>query len=404
MSNPCAGCSKNVYVTEEVKAAGFHWHKLCFKCQDSACGITLKLNSFNAHEGKVYCKTHIPNPTHTHVPVEVQTQKDLRTPKKTAEGCGTAHKQAGKKPLVGYGIDLATCSPSLVQDLIELEKAKARRAEAEAEAHKAEARKAKAETRKAEAEKRKAEARKAEAETRKAEIEASKAEPHKAVVHVSGARPGNAYGADLERLVKEMDIFKLTYLDVWTPSKRTRSQQVAFKQSVIQFYRPKSRGNLNCMILNKCYPRDTVVAVHIWKKCTDGKGLRSFGLSETDVDDPRNGLLLVKPIEEAFDNKQLCFIYNAFNQKHECLIVDPLLGAKQVFKTNKRVRFSDIEGKPLCHPPNAIPYRRLLQWHAKCTIERAKRSKWLSNEDVENIEISFDVSDGVCCWAADISC
>eukprot|EP00128_Syssomonas_multiformis_P010358 Colp12_sorted_trinity150504_noHs@3834 len=114
MSNPCAGCGKTVYVTEEVKAADVHWHKLCFKCQDPACGITLKLTTFKAHEGKVYCSAHVPKPTHTQVADDVKTQHALHTPKKTAEGLGTAQKGTGEKPSVGadaVGIVHATSAP-----------------------------------------------------------------------------------------------------------------------------------------------------------------------------------------------------------------------------------------------------------------------------------------------------
>ena len=46
-----------------------------------------------------------------------------------------------------------------------------------------------------------------------------------------------------------------------------------------------------------------------------------------DIDDPRNGLLLAKPIEWAFDTSQLCFIYDKDFNHYSALLLNRALAA-----------------------------------------------------------------------------
>ena len=103
MSNvpKCGACGKSVYPTEKVDAVSKAWHKACFKCQDESCHITLNLNTFKGHEGKVYCAQHVPKPKATSVADDVATKTALSAPKKQAEGLGLAQKGTGEKPTVG---------------------------------------------------------------------------------------------------------------------------------------------------------------------------------------------------------------------------------------------------------------------------------------------------------------
>ncbi len=56
-----------------------------------------------------------------------------------------------------------------------------------------------------------------------------------------------------------------------------------------------------------------LTAAHIWPtRQAQSPFLKAFRLTEEDVDSPRNGLLLLSAIEQAFDRKQLCFIHNPF--------------------------------------------------------------------------------------------
>jgi len=56
----CVACGKTAYPTESISAANQTWHKLCFKCQDSSCSISLTLKTFHVSGEKVFCPIHVP--------------------------------------------------------------------------------------------------------------------------------------------------------------------------------------------------------------------------------------------------------------------------------------------------------------------------------------------------------
>jgi len=64
-ANKCNACGKTVYKAEALLAMNVSWHKGCFKCQESGCGITLNLKNFKGSGGKVYCSKHVPMPKAT---------------------------------------------------------------------------------------------------------------------------------------------------------------------------------------------------------------------------------------------------------------------------------------------------------------------------------------------------
>jgi hypothetical protein len=190
-------------------------------------------------------------------------------------------------------------------------------------------------------------------------------------------------------------------LDCWEgSSSRTKDEQIDFKNNLIIYY---NCGGINteqikCMILNKFFDRTLVRAAHIWKSATKGVGLPEFGLKESDINNERNGLLLYESIEKAFDHKQLCFIYNPFsgylhvkilciNLKNMFIIDDSQLR----MNLNETRKFNDIDGYILILPKDIYPYRRLLNWHARCAYKTAKLNKWI--DDNENFEDFFYLSD-----------
>lgn len=152
------------------------------------------------------------------------------------------------------------------------------------------------------------------------------------------------------------------------------------------------------MITNKYFSRHMVRASHIWKFATHGIGLAEFQLSGTDVSNERNGLLLLESIEQAFDSKKLCFIYDPFagalklkllgnDLRSRFLVGDPgLRGACGETRT-----FGDIDGAPLVVPAGIYPYRRLLNWHGRCAYRTAKSKNWIDAN--EHLNDFFDLSD-----------
>lgn len=153
--------------------------------------------------------------------------------------------------------------------------------------------------------------------------------------------------------------------DCWlggeNPSVTTKHDQ-NFKTELGKLYQ---KGVQKHCMLTGC--TSDVTGAHIWRKMTAGKGLSGFGLSSSAVSDPRNGLLLAKFVEVAFDRQQLCFVYNPFTSQLVCRILDPAF----------RQQHSELEGKMLLFCNKERPFMRLLSFHAVCAVRYAVGKKWI---------------------------
>jgi len=174
---------------------------------------------------------------------------------------------------------------------------------------------------------------------------------------------------------------KRARLDVWTPSKRSLTESISFKNALLEYYeRREPPSNINCMVLGKPYAHDKVKASHIWKHATHGKDMDCFGLSADDLSNPRNGLLLAEPLELAFDSKQACFYFDPFSTQLKFVVLDPqLLANKKPIEPNGYglLTWGDVDGKPLLYPKGKEPFKRLLSWHAYCSFKCAKALGWI---------------------------
>jgi hypothetical protein len=196
-----------------------------------------------------------------------------------------------------------------------------------------------------------------------------------------------------EYIAKEVIIQHHIRMDPWSDSKRTRVEQCEFKESLATYYDRRHSSEtklLKCMILNKFFPYHEVRASHIWKYSTKGAGLGEFGLNESDLSSPRNGMLMCISIEEAFDVKRLCFLVNRLHPDQIVVkVLDPSLIPLPIRKDHPRT-FKDIDTKQLQHPEGKMPYRRILDWHAKCAYRSAIARGWI--EASETFENFFDLS------------
>ncbi|XP_055691991.1 protein-methionine sulfoxide oxidase mical3b [Lutzomyia longipalpis] len=52
----CKRCEKDVFQMELIKAEKAFWHRNCFKC--SECNKQLRMDTYQSHEGVLYCKPH----------------------------------------------------------------------------------------------------------------------------------------------------------------------------------------------------------------------------------------------------------------------------------------------------------------------------------------------------------
>ena len=169
-----------------------------------------------------------------------------------------------------------------------------------------------------------------------------------------------------------------------------------FRKKVIRHYQRESNSgkSVKCQILDKYVPhdmaKDTVIAAHIWKAETRGKFLDEFDLGEEDVNNVRNGMFVTKGIEKAFDNQQVCFLYNTLKEKLYLWVADSRILSDKIEGSNPPKTFADVHQKPLCCPDgNHMPFRRLLAWHARLTLELRKASI-----QVTNFTSEYDLSPG----------
>lgn len=70
---------------------------------------------------------------------------------------------------------------------------------------------------------------------------------------------------------------------------------------------------LQCMLTGEVLPSANLIAAHIFKFCW--ARFSSTFLNIQDVDDARNGLLIRKAVEDAFDSSAICFVFEDETQR-----------------------------------------------------------------------------------------
>jgi hypothetical protein len=98
------------------------------------------------------------------------------------------------------------------------------------------------------------------------------------------------------------------------------------------------------MVLNTQLPSEVVIASHLFRRKNAFIAGDFMGIS--DIDDPKNGLLLFKPIEKAFDDFRLSFIL--IDGQFRLKITDPALNNVYLIEMLDRSQMSILYGeKPL---------------------------------------------------------
>ena len=80
------------------------------------------------------------------------------------------------------------------------------------------------------------------------------------------------------------------------------------------------------MLTSEALPSKTVIAAHLYK--SSWAVFVEMALGFSDIDDVRNGLLLWKPIEHAFDTAQLCFTYDTQNNRYDKISNSQSVGSR----------------------------------------------------------------------------
>jgi len=101
MNPPCTRCGKTVYATEKISAGNKPYHKLCLKCTESTCQMSLNTLNVVVFKGDPYCKAHLPVERKGTGADAVGTQSALKAPKPVASGVdwqSAGAKAAGADP------------------------------------------------------------------------------------------------------------------------------------------------------------------------------------------------------------------------------------------------------------------------------------------------------------------
>jgi len=189
--------------------------------------------------------------------------------------------------------------------------------------------------------------------------------------------------------------FNTSEYDIWTEGGRSKQESEEFKNALIKYYKRQagwfSGGKIKCMVTDLACKRELVIGSHIWKHSKRGRGMFKFGLAVADCVSPRNGLLLLKDIEMEFDIKGVCFLYDAFKQKLVLKVLNPSLLPKTI--TNTTLTFADVDGNILHHPAKHLPFRRILNWHARCSYKHAQEQGWTTVGPGDVVKDYFDLSE-----------
>eukprot|EP00274_Cyanoptyche_gloeocystis_P008281 CAMPEP_0196653974 /NCGR_PEP_ID=MMETSP1086-20130531/3647_1 /TAXON_ID=77921 /ORGANISM="Cyanoptyche gloeocystis , Strain SAG4.97" /LENGTH=291 /DNA_ID=CAMNT_0041985453 /DNA_START=63 /DNA_END=938 /DNA_ORIENTATION=- len=187
----------------------------------------------------------------------------------------------------------------------------------------------------------------------------------------------------------------------------TNARSSDFKKQLINLYSECTQSGslklVKCSITRCFLPKKCVIASHIFKRTWAKHSWQSVLLGFNDIDDPRNGLLLFKPFEYAFDRSQICFTFNSESQLFIMKILDSSIKDKVLvdnlfslgFDTNDAESisvlrqclgfrtFGDFDGSALLFSGLTRPFKRALCFHAHRSRKFAVESGWLSNSDFE---------------------
>ena len=152
---------------------------------------------------------------------------------------------------------------------------------------------------------------------------------------------------------------------------------------------------LTCQFLSINLPIKYVTCSHIFQK--QWGHLRNL-IQLADINDPRNTLLLSKPIELLFDRGQIIFLWNSAQNEFQMKILDPsqhsvLLSSlfTSAFPGNvvpdgvPNVTLGSLEDFPLNVGPNS-PFKRCLAFHASLAKYQAVKVKmWINAEEFTQV-------------------
>ncbi|TMW67273.1 hypothetical protein Poli38472_012389 [Pythium oligandrum] len=220
----------------------------------------------------------------------------------------------------------------------------------------------------------------------------------------------------------------MTLLEVIVPQLLTHAPTTLtdrnrdFNVNLCNFYGCYSRKKswARCMLLNVAFPKSLVIASHLFRRSNEYLSLVVMQIS--NIDDERNGLLLLKPLKYAFDHFQISFIRDdtdAFRLKlfdpsiRSTPLIDPAdRNGNKVFSTEQtrvllsnvalskkrcrfdvRTTFGDVDGSALTFAGLERPFCRCLNLQARLARMVALKKIWIdATYDFQDFwsEVSLD--------------
>lgn len=204
-----------------------------------------------------------------------------------------------------------------------------------------------------------------------------------------------------------------------TSSRKKKEHE--FKNRLKESYRQPEKGNLFDMATGKWLRYSLVLPTYIFKK--DWKEHLSVHTSLSNIEDPRNGILLYKPVHSVFNEGRLCIEVSTQGDMTFRLLDYTLwdielanlacqlreednAGNQRLPEENDlHITFGDLDGEPLQFPQDTEmrPSKRLLGIHALSSLlqstdrtnNQIQRLAYNSSEDPQSKETLQYLSDTI---------
>lgn len=166
----------------------------------------------------------------------------------------------------------------------------------------------------------------------------------------------------------------------WTPSKITESNNDTMRNT-LKIYLKFNYSKTKCMVTGQWGNGEQVVGAHIIPRSVNTVEVnRVLGYTSDDINHARNGLLLAKGIEEAFDRMQISFIKtNPLHDKLYMKIWDESVLDNPIWKGSK-LTIRNFQNNPLSLGRHN-PFKRGLSYHAyRCFLYYASDDKLIENQ------------------------
>ena len=179
----------------------------------------------------------------------------------------------------------------------------------------------------------------------------------------------------------------------WISDRKTSvtsdSEREAFREELRRAYQPHAPADeLTCMLTGATVHKSLVAAAHIWPARARSPAVeRWFGLPRGALNTYRNGLLMLKSVEEKFDDLRLGIA--CCNGETTVQVLDKRLRTDtQVFAELRsraaaadgvKTSFAALHGATLpllAQKGAARPYNRLVTFHFASVLQEARRKNW----------------------------